>query len=343
MKYYLGNKTKNDNYEPIDLSGVIENPENINSVYNYVFGFNNYQELVEDLFNRGLIDSKNTNLAYCSIYHGKLKPLFNGTTMYFKDAKDFFSVYNIRLFLYDNQYDLDLVEYLFVSEIRKYRIVDNLKKSFLKTLSNKEAFKAHLEYLSKRGFSPEFKQRFKELSDYVDKYNISSLKKDGIFMGMVNATLTDICNSDEDLLCLFNSESKGHTPTSIDLLTRLHRMVREENAVGQYLFETTPDEDNNVREVIDNFIREEVTNKQKDGSRKSSPRKLIDLAMLLYKYQNRKNDKQIEEFIEDEIEPDETYYEEDDFVREGISIEDLEDYGFYKTNPDNPEGFYRRK
>ncbi len=340
MKYYLGKETKTGIYEPIDLSGVIENPENINSVYNYVFGFNNYQELLNDLKNRGLID-KNTRLAYCSIYHGKLKPLFNGTTMYFKDARDFFSVNNIRLFLYDNKYNLDLVEYLYVAEIRKYRIVDNLKKSFLKTMTNSDSFKAHLEFLSKRGFSEEFKRRFKELSEYVDKYNINVLKKDGILMGMVNATLTDIANSDEDLLALFNSEGKGHTPTSIDLLTRLHRMVREENAVGQYIFEYSSDEDNNVPGVIDEFIREEVTSKTKEG-RKSSPRKLVDLAMLLYKYKNRNNNTQ-EIIDEEEYEPEETYYDENDFLSEGISIEDLEDYGFSKINPDNPEGFYRRK
>ena len=339
MKYYLG-KATNGSYEKIDLSKVVADSEDINSVYNYVFSFNNYQELVDDLFNRGLIDKKNVHLAYCSVFQGKLKPLFNGTTMYFRDAKDFFSVNNIRLFLYDNQYNLDLVNYLFLCEIRKYRVIDNLRKSFEKNLSSKEAFLAHLDYLSKRRFSEEFLRRWKDMGNYVSTHEIRYLRKDGLLMGMINATMKDIVDSDHDLMVLYNSESHGKTPTSLDLLFRLQCMVRQENSVGQYNFEMTSDEDNNVKGVIDSFLREELTNKTKDG-RKSSPRKLIDLAMLLYNYCH-KNDKQVE-IEEDEEYEDETYLDEDDFLRIGISPEEMEDYGYYKTNPNNSDSLYRRK
>ncbi len=355
MKYYLGRKIKEDSYEKIDLSKVIQHPEEIESIFNYVFKFANYQELVDDLYDKGAIDTKLVQLAYCSLLKGKLKPIYNGTCMYFKEAKPFFNYNNMRLYLYENQYNLGLVEFLLTFAMRKYRVAAALNKSFMKYAETINGFQEHIKFLLSKDFSEETKTRLQYLLDYLDRENVISIKGDDRYLRIIENTLNDLVENDHDLLTYYHCEpSHGRLPDSVETLIRLYRMVREENLVGQYNFEMTPDEDNDVKSVLEQLLREETTNKQKDETRTRSYRKQIDFAMLLYNY-SRGIYRPYEEIPdikpEEDLDGQETIYEEDDwkrqFTKEELKEIDLaeviENQGFEPMDPNNPNSFYHRK
>lgn len=128
MAYYLGYK-KDGIFHPIDLN--INNANDILSIVNFTCAFENEDQLIEYLYDEGLIQEENVELSYL-IQKGKrdeknYSELPNIRRIFYYNSSSAFDVEKLKKYIEINTKDNALIKYILSNLLKKYGLDEHLK------------------------------------------------------------------------------------------------------------------------------------------------------------------------------------------------------------------------
>ncbi len=290
MKYFLGIK-KGLAWQPlkiVDRKGE-RVPNEILDIIQFTLTFNDKEELEAYLIDKKIIENGDLEFGYIiskgSTKDDEFERIYNGHTLYFRDSASYFKEEKIREKVNRQKYDLQFVDTLYASYLKKYDYVGRMMSSIDYRIKY-ENFALFLTQLISKPFTEEMIRILKRFHNAYTKGETYTT-----YLEQLQDTLS---NSPKDLILFvhLNHPDKFKIP-SLRYLREIHTLAHQIDEEGiLYLEDFAEDVEENYSRVIQRFLntvlyqydRKTKEFKKEQGKFKIQERNLCDLGMFLYQY-----------------------------------------------------------